>query len=201
MERRSNVKPGDPTKIVRGLTTVFGGLHEMFEGITEQVEAANDALEAVTDGAETAREMTAKAMPVEVSPDKTEPEDKAEPEPKAPAKKGTRKTSGRKAKEPPAEEPPSEESTVPESAEVMPSEFEAVGDDAGEPVEEAAKTAKKPQTALTADDIRKVVVAKIKQKRDNSKAVQSLLEAYGVKALGDMEPEKYESFLSDISQL
>lgn len=54
---------------------------------------------------------------------------------------------------------------------------------------------------LTKDDITAVIVAKIKQKRSNNEKIGQLLKAYGVGALSDLPAEKYEAFLTDISQL
>lgn len=54
---------------------------------------------------------------------------------------------------------------------------------------------------LTKDDITAVIVAKIKQKRSNNEKIGQLLKAYGVGALSELPAEKYEAFLTDISQL
>lgn len=54
---------------------------------------------------------------------------------------------------------------------------------------------------LTKDDITSVIVAKIKQKRSNNEKIGQLLKAYGVGALSDLPAEKYEAFLTGISQL
>lgn len=68
------------------------------------------------------------------------------------------------------------------------------------PVEPPAE--QKPRVPiLTKDDITSVIVAKIKQKRSNNEKIGQLLKAYGVGALSDLPAEKYEAFLTDISQL
>lgn len=54
---------------------------------------------------------------------------------------------------------------------------------------------------MTQDDISRVIVAKIKQKRDNNAKIGKLLKAYGVSLLSELLQEKYEAFLNDISQL
>ena len=73
------------------------------------------------------------------------------------------------------------------------------------PTEPPAATApieQKPRVPiLTKDDITSVIVAKIKQKRSNNEKIGQLLKAYGVGALSDLPAEKYEAFLTDISQL
>ena len=55
--------------------------------------------------------------------------------------------------------------------------------------------------SVTQDDISRVIVAKIKQKRDNNAKIGKLLKAYGVSLLSELPQEKYEAFLNDISQL
>ena len=71
-----------------------------------------------------------------------------------------------------------------------------------EPPAETSTAQQKPRVPiLTKDDITSVIVAKIKQKRSNNEKIGQLLKAYGVGALSDLPAEKYEAFLTDISQL
>ena len=76
---------------------------------------------------------------------------------------------------------------------------------ADKPTEPPAATSpaqQKPRVPiLTKDDITSVIVAKIKQKRSNNEKIGQLLKAYGVGALSDLPAEKYEAFLTDISQM
>ena len=58
-----------------------------------------------------------------------------------------------------------------------------------------------PAPAVTIDDITKVIVAKIKKKRDNNARIGALLKYYGVEKVSGLPPEKYEAFLTDISEL
>ena len=58
-----------------------------------------------------------------------------------------------------------------------------------------------PAPAVTIDDITKVIVAKIKKKRDNNARIGALLKSYGVEKVSGLPPEKYEAFLTDISEL
>jgi len=69
-----------------------------------------------------------------------------------------------------------------------------------------APQAEKPQKAepantVTADDITKVIVRKIKQDRSNSEKVGAVLKTYGVTKVSELPADKYEAFLTDISQL
>lgn len=57
------------------------------------------------------------------------------------------------------------------------------------------------QAAVTVDDITKVIVAKIKQKRSNNAKIGQLLKTYGVEKVSCLPVEKYEAFLTDISQI
>ena len=63
------------------------------------------------------------------------------------------------------------------------------------------ESATAPIPSITIDDITKVIVAKIKKKRDNNAKIGSLLKTYGVDKVSSLPPEKYEAFLTDISQL
>ena len=58
-----------------------------------------------------------------------------------------------------------------------------------------------PTSTVTADDITKVIVRKIKQDRSNNEKVGAILKTYGVSKVSDLPIDKYEAFLTDISQL
>lgn len=58
-----------------------------------------------------------------------------------------------------------------------------------------------PAVTITKDDLTAVIVGKIKKKRSNNEKIGQLLKAYGCKELFALPPEKYEAFLTDISQL
>ena len=58
-----------------------------------------------------------------------------------------------------------------------------------------------PAPSVTIDDITKVIVVKIKKKRDNNARIGALLKSYGVEKVSVLPPEKYEAFLTDISEL
>lgn len=76
-----------------------------------------------------------------------------------------------------------------------------------EPKQEAKPKTKKatkkaePASELTADDLIRVVTQKIKQNRANKEKVLALLKSYGAAKVSDIPPEKYEAFLTDLSQL
>lgn len=69
------------------------------------------------------------------------------------------------------------------------------------PKKKAAPKKKQEQTALTADDLIRVVTQKIKKNRANKKKVLALLKSYGAAKVSDIPTGKYEAFLTDVSQL
>ena len=64
----------------------------------------------------------------------------------------------------------------------------------------AAKKQEQP-AELTADDLIRVVTQKIKKDRGNKEKVLSLLKSYGAAKVSDVPADKYEAFLTDLSQL
>jgi len=64
----------------------------------------------------------------------------------------------------------------------------------------AAKKAE-PPTELTTDDLIRVVTQKIKKDRSNKEKVLALLKSYGAAKVSDIPADKYEAFLTDLSQL
>lgn len=65
----------------------------------------------------------------------------------------------------------------------------------------APKKKQEQPTELTADDLIKVVTGKIKQNRANKDKVLALLKSYGAAKVSDIPQDKYEAFLTDVSQL
>ena len=70
-----------------------------------------------------------------------------------------------------------------------------------QPKKKAAPKKKQEQTTLTADDLIRVVTQKIKKDRSNKEKVLALLKSYGAAKVSDIPPDKYEAFLTDVSQL
>lgn len=66
------------------------------------------------------------------------------------------------------------------------------------PDEQSVDTA---ASTVTVDDITKVIVAKIKQKRSNNEVIAKLLKTYKVEKVSELKPSQYEAFLTDISQI
>ena len=70
-----------------------------------------------------------------------------------------------------------------------------------QPKKKAAPKKKQEQTTLTADDLIRVVTQKIKQNRANKEKVLALLKSYDAAKVSDIPANKYEAFLTDVSQL
>lgn len=90
------------------------------------------------------------------------------------------------------------------AADNLPWETEPNNTPAPEPEQPKKKaTAKKKpvQTTLTADDLIRVVTQKIKKDRSNKEKVLALLKSYGAAKVSDIPQDKYEAFLTDVSQL
>jgi hypothetical protein len=94
-----------------------------------------------------------------------------------------------------ATEPVAEESKTDKPAEET---VEPMAENEAEATFDAAAEA---PTSVTVDDITKVIVAKIKQKRGNNAKIGQLLKSYGVDKVSSLPAEQYEAFLTDISQL
>ena len=91
------------------------------------------------------------------------------------------------------------------SADDLPWDTEPEKSEAPKPAEKSKpkKAAKKaePASELTADDLIRVVTQKIKQNRANKDKVLTLLKSYGAAKVSDIPQDKYEAFLTDVSQL
>lgn len=70
-----------------------------------------------------------------------------------------------------------------------------------QPKKKATAKKQEPASELTADDLIKVVTGKIKQNRANKDKVLALLKSYGAAKVSDIPQDKYEAFLTDVSQL
>lgn len=66
---------------------------------------------------------------------------------------------------------------------------------------EAQPDASEPTSAVSLDDITKIIVQKIKQNRSNNEKIGSILKTYGVAKVGDLPASKYEAFLTDLSAI
>lgn len=55
--------------------------------------------------------------------------------------------------------------------------------------------------SITQDDITKIIVQKLKKDRTNNEKIGAILKTYGVTKVSELPAEKYEAFLTDLSQL
>lgn len=209
-----------PTKVVDGLVEVFEGLAQMFSGVSDQLEKI--PLLAADPEDEIPR-------PLAEVPALSEKKGAAVPHPrKKPVKKirkGDVPAEAPMEEEPVAEDNTNSGSSVEETtAEGDSTENESADGEAADrdfPVDDAdalpwnEDTGQKdtastepqsepkaaPAVTITKDDLTAVIVGKIKKKRSNNEKIGQLLKAYGCKELSALPPEKYEAFLTDISQL
>ena len=86
---------------------------------------------------------------------------------------------------------------------IDPNDFEEILSADDLPWEDAPKEQPKPEPkqTITADDITKIIVRKIKQNRSNSDKIGMILKTYGAAKVSELPPDKYEAFLTDVSQL
>ena len=70
-----------------------------------------------------------------------------------------------------------------------------------QPKKKAPAKKQEPASELTADDLIRVVTQKIKQNRANKDKVLTLLKSYGAAKVSDIPQDKYEAFITDLSQL
>lgn len=211
-----------PKKVVDGLVEVFEGLAQMFSGVSDQLEKI--PLLAADPEDEIPR-------PLAEVPALSEKKGAATPHPRKKPVKKIRKADvpvEEPAEVPVAEEPAAEDdvnsgssveepATEGDSAENDSADGEAAdgdfpvddadalpwNEDTGQKDTAPEKTEPKaaPAVTISKDDITAVIVGKIKKKRSNNEKIGQLLKAYGCKELSALPPEKYEAFLTDISQL
>ena len=134
----------------------------------------------------------------------------AVPEKKAAKAKSTK--NGKVAEER-ADEPAIENETVVEAND----EAENTGDDAagdtgtsdtadvssvGSDDSEVDETQEEETTStISPDDVTKIIVQKIKQDRSNNEKIGQILKTYGAAKVGELDPKKYEAFLTDVAAL
>ena len=213
-----------PKKVVDGLTEVFEGLAQMFEGVSDQLEllgtdaASEDKpLRPVVDreGPAVSEKKGVAAphprkKPVKKTRTVEEVSDKLE-EPVTDSDSDAAADTQPDAESPTGEaEDTAEENFPADDADALP-----WGEDTGQketdqkeelpdnpqPTKQDASSKEKPVVTITKDDITKVIVTKIKKKRDNNEKIGQLLKTYGVAQLSDLPVEKYEAFLADVSQI
>ena len=205
-----------PKKIVDGLTEVFQGFAQMFEGVSEQLALlAADAEEEDKVLLPVSTTLPPdKPLPVNVSakgvtvprphkkPVKRQKAPDAEPVlDNEPGETAPEPTEGDAQDDTAAAEDTADNSLPADTADTPPWEDTSQKEEAPDKPAEPPAEQKPRVPILTKDDITSVIVAKIKQKRSNNEKIGQLLKAYGVGALSDLPAEKYEAFLTDISQL
>lgn len=128
----------------------------------------------------------------------------------APAESVPQKKGRKKTKEPveavPADDVPNfpaddeppfdvDEEAAPDASEDAASEIPAT------PEPTVPEPGKQGEASITADDITKIIVQKIKQNRSNNQRIGQLLKTYGVERVSDLPEAKYEAFVTDLAAL
>lgn len=70
-----------------------------------------------------------------------------------------------------------------------------------EPTLEEPSQAPKKESALTIDDVTKVIVQKIRKDRSNNEKIGQILKTFDVGKVSDLPAEKYEAFLTELAAL
>ncbi len=73
--------------------------------------------------------------------------------------------------------------------------------DPWEESEEQEEERRNRPPVLVKDDIIRIIVRKIKQDRANNELIGAILKSYGVDRVSDLPEEKYEAFLTDLTQI
>ncbi len=87
------------------------------------------------------------------------------------------------------------------SEEELPSDTAPKKQETPAPQEQPPQKEKEQASSVTADDLTKIIVQKIKQKRSNSEKIGAILKTYGAAKVSELPPDKYEAFITDVSQL
>ena len=66
---------------------------------------------------------------------------------------------------------------------------------------QAEEKAEASASSVTQDDITKIIVQKIKQKRSNNEKIGQLLKTYGAAKVSELPASKYEAFITDLSAI
>lgn len=215
-----------PKKVVDGLVEVFEGLAQMFSGVSDQLEkipllAADPEDEIPRPLAEIpalsekkgaavphprkkpVKKIHKADVPVEEPAEVSVAEEPAaEDDVNSESSLEQPATEGNSAENDSADSDSADSDFPVDDADALPWN-EDTGQKATAPAEAEPQVKPKaaPAVTITKDDITAVIVGKIKKKRSNNEKIGQLLKAYGCKELSALPPEKYEAFLTDISQL
>ena len=203
-----------PKKVVDGLVEVFDGLAQMFSGVSDQLDKIQleaDPKDEMPHPVAEAAVPHPRKKPVKQTRKADIHVEAAEPD-EAPVvednptedevNSGSSESTGEATVESDAGESESTDGEFPvDDADALPWSEDTGQPDTAPAEAESLETKEAPAVTITKDDITAVIVGKIKKKRSNNEKIGQLLKAYGYKELSALPPEKYEAFLSDISQL
>ena len=168
----------DAGKLSKGLKTTFEGVAMVFDSIGVPVEVGTIQATALAEKAEKKRKV-----------EKVEAEAKPEPEPEPTTVVDTQKGEAAVEEKTLAEEPAPVAEVAAEPEPEVPAE----------PAPDAKNTP--AATAISIDDITKIIVQKIRQNRNNNKKIAAILKTYGVAKVSELPTDKYEAFLTDLAAI
>lgn len=188
MARIVNRQTEVPQVVAVNVATLSQGMKMMFEGcamIFDSLGADGSVISAAVPGASVAEE-SKPVTKTAVAPTKAEPvkeEENAETQQEAEPEADAQKAEVQKAE---VQKPESQkaEAQKPESQKAAPTE-----------------TSKDPVSTVTVNDIIRIASAKITANRKNSEKIGALVRSYGVSKMSELPEDKFEAFLTDISQL
>lgn len=214
-----------PKKVVDGLVEVFEGLAQMFSGVSDQLDkiplVAYDPEDEIPrpvaevpalsekKGAATPhprKKPVKKICKADVSVESAENPMEEEPVAEDDVNSGSSveepATEGDSAENDSADSEAADSDFPVDDADALPwNEDTGQKDTDSAKAEPQAEQKATPAVTITREDLTAVIVGKIKKKRSNNEKIGQLLKAYGCKELSALPPEKYEAFLTDISQL
>ena len=184
----------ETSKVIQGMSLVFAGAMTMLEAIHPKISVEPAELmclmtgdreglarlaemkkaEAAQKGKEDAHETQNADVGSDDDVSASVPDAPVDADPEKPVTE-----SGATADKPAEEEPPKAEDA---------------------PKKAGAKKKEAP-VAVTQDDITKIIVQKIKQKRSNNQKIGQLLKAFGAARVSELPDSKYEAFITDLASI
>ena len=183
MARIVNRQTEIPQVVAVNVATLSQGMKMMFEGcamIFDSLGADGSMISAAVPGTTVAEETKTAVAPTKAEPVKEEGKAETQTETKQEA-----------------EHEADEQKAEVQKAEAQKSDVQKPESQKATPTE----TSKDPVSTVTVNDIIRIASAKITANRKNSEKIGALVRSYGVSKMSELPEDKFEAFLTDISQL
>ena len=182
----------ETAKVIQGMSLVFSGAMMMLEAIHPKISVDPAELMCLITGdreglAQLAE--TKKTKAAEIDKEETHETQDADVESDADVS----------ASDAPVDGDP--EKPVTEDRESADKPAEADAPKAEDAPKKAGAKKKEAPVAVTQDDITKIIVQKIKQKRSNNQKIGQLLKTYGAARVSELPDSKYEAFITDLASI